>query len=178
MAGSVPMSGTHALTLNKSRHRLCGARQEVEGWSRRRRRQLGNQGVPDEAPAARRSHRGAAYDHEGAAASSLDEVTGELFRRAGTKVSTGSVRKALRESGSDWLKPLRHAGQLAALHGQRLPLCAAHGSRVAAKVFPRRQASCKDVSRWAETGVFESRCSRIVVSELWSMPQWPHTPPA
>lgn len=75
---------------------------------------------------------------------------GELFRRTGTKVSTVSVPKALRESGSDRLKPLRHAGQLAALHGQRLPLRAAHGLRVAAKVFLRWQASCNDVSRWAE----------------------------
>jgi transposase len=39
--------------------------------------------------------------------SSLDEVTRELFRRAGVKVSTVTVRKALRDAGIERLKPLR-----------------------------------------------------------------------
>ena len=38
--------------------------------------------------------------------SSLDEVTRELFRRAGVKVSTVTVRKALREAGIEFRKPL------------------------------------------------------------------------
>ena len=49
--------------------------------------------------------------------SSLDEVTRELFRRAGVKVSTVTVRKALREAGIDRLKPLRRAGERAAHQG-------------------------------------------------------------
>ena len=48
---------------------------------------------------------------------SLDEVTRELFRRAGIKVSTVTVRKALREAGIDRLKPLRRAGERAAVQG-------------------------------------------------------------
>ena len=43
--------------------------------------------------------------------SSLDEVTRELFRRAGVKVSTVTVRKALREAGIERLKPLRRPGR-------------------------------------------------------------------
>jgi hypothetical protein len=42
--------------------------------------------------------------------SSLDEVTRELFRRAGVKVSTVTVRKALREAGIERLKPLQRYG--------------------------------------------------------------------
>jgi transposase len=49
--------------------------------------------------------------------SSLDEVTRELFRRSGVKVSTVTVRKALREAGIERLKPLRRAGQRAAVQG-------------------------------------------------------------
>ena len=39
--------------------------------------------------------------------SSLDEVTRELLLRTGTKVSTVTVRKALREAGIERLKPVR-----------------------------------------------------------------------
>ena len=49
--------------------------------------------------------------------SSLGEVTRELFRRAGVKVSTVTVRKALREAGIVRLKPLRRAGERAAVQG-------------------------------------------------------------
>lgn len=49
--------------------------------------------------------------------SSLDEVTRELFRRTGVKVSTVTVRKALRETGIERLKPLRRAGERAAVQG-------------------------------------------------------------
>lgn len=49
--------------------------------------------------------------------SSLDEVTRELLRRAGVKVSTVTVRKALREAGIDRLKPLRRASERAAVQG-------------------------------------------------------------
>ena len=49
--------------------------------------------------------------------SSLDEVTRELLRRAGVKVSTVTVRKALREAGIERLKPLRRAGERAAVQG-------------------------------------------------------------
>ncbi len=49
--------------------------------------------------------------------SSLDEVTRELFRRAGVKVSTVTVRKALREAGIERLKPLRRVGERAAAQG-------------------------------------------------------------
>lgn len=48
---------------------------------------------------------------------SLGEVTRELFRRAGAKVSTVTVRKALREAGIKRLKPLRRAGERAAIQG-------------------------------------------------------------
>lgn len=53
--------------------------------------------------------------------SSLDEVTRELFRRAGVKVSTVTVRKALREAGIERLKPLRRAGERAAVQGSAPP---------------------------------------------------------
>jgi transposase len=49
--------------------------------------------------------------------SSLDEVTSELFRRAGIKVSSATVRKALRAAGIERLKPLRRAGERAAVQG-------------------------------------------------------------
>ena len=49
--------------------------------------------------------------------SSLDEVTRALFRRTGVKVSTVTVRKALREAGIERLKPLRRAGERAAVQG-------------------------------------------------------------
>ena len=49
--------------------------------------------------------------------SSLDEVTRELLRRSGVKVSAPTVRKALREAGIERLKPLRRAGQRAAVQG-------------------------------------------------------------
>jgi putative transposase len=49
--------------------------------------------------------------------SSLDEVTRELFRRTGAKVSTVTVRKALREAGINRLKPQRRAGERAAAQG-------------------------------------------------------------
>jgi transposase len=49
--------------------------------------------------------------------SSLDEVTRELFRRTGAKVSTVTVRKALREAGIERLKPIRRAGERAAVQG-------------------------------------------------------------
>lgn len=64
--------------------------------------------------------------------SSLDEVTRELFRRAGVKVSTVTVRKALREAGIERLKPLRRAGERAAAQGaapQRYGYTAAHRRR-------------------------------------------------
>ena len=48
---------------------------------------------------------------------SLGEVTRELFRRAGVQVSTVTVRKALREAGIERLKPLRRAGERAAVQG-------------------------------------------------------------
>jgi putative transposase len=47
----------------------------------------------------------------------LDEVTRELFRRAGVLVSTVTVRKALREAGIERLKPLRRASERAAVQG-------------------------------------------------------------
>jgi putative transposase len=53
--------------------------------------------------------------------SSLDEVTRELFRRAGVKVSTVTVRKALRAAGVKRVKPLRRAGERAAVQGGRPP---------------------------------------------------------
>lgn len=49
--------------------------------------------------------------------SSLDEVTRELARRTGTKVSTVTVRKALREAGIERLKPTRRAGERAQTQG-------------------------------------------------------------
>lgn len=49
--------------------------------------------------------------------SSLEEVTRELFRRTAVKVSTVTVRKALREAGIERLKPLRRAGERAAVQG-------------------------------------------------------------
>ena len=49
--------------------------------------------------------------------SSLDEVTRELHRRAGIKVNPVTVRKALRESGIERLKPVRRSGQRAAAQG-------------------------------------------------------------
>jgi transposase len=49
--------------------------------------------------------------------SSLDEVTRELLRRAGVKVSTVTVRKALREAGIDRLKPIRRVGERAVQGG-------------------------------------------------------------
>lgn len=49
--------------------------------------------------------------------SSLDEVTRELSRRTGVKVSTVTVRKALREAGIERLKPLRRVGDRAATQG-------------------------------------------------------------
>jgi transposase len=49
--------------------------------------------------------------------SSLDEVTRELLRRTGTKVSTVTVRKALREVGIERLKPVRTPGPRAAVQG-------------------------------------------------------------
>ena len=64
--------------------------------------------------------------------SSLDEVTRELFRRAGVKVSTVTVRKALREAGIERLKPLRRAGERAAVQGAtpaRYGYTAAHRRR-------------------------------------------------
>lgn len=48
---------------------------------------------------------------------SLDEVTRELFRRTGTKVNPVTVRKALREAGIERVKPLRRAGERAAVQG-------------------------------------------------------------
>jgi len=50
--------------------------------------------------------------------SSLDEVTRELFRRTGTKVNPVTVRKALRQAGIERLKPLRRAGERAAVQGR------------------------------------------------------------
>ena len=61
--------------------------------------------------------------------SSLDEVTRELFRRMGVKVSTVTVRKALREAGIERLKPLRRSGERAAVQGaapKRYGYTAAH----------------------------------------------------
>jgi transposase len=49
--------------------------------------------------------------------SSLDEVTRELARRTGTKVSTVTVRKALREAGIERLKPTRRVGERAQTQG-------------------------------------------------------------
>ena len=49
--------------------------------------------------------------------SSLGEVTRELFRRTGVKACTVTVRKALREAGIERLKPLRRAGERAAVQG-------------------------------------------------------------
>jgi transposase len=49
--------------------------------------------------------------------SSLGEVTRELFGRTGAKVSTVTVRKALREAGIERLKPIRRAGERAAVQG-------------------------------------------------------------
>jgi len=64
--------------------------------------------------------------------SSLGEVTRELLRRAGVKVSTVTVRKALREAGIERLKPLRRAGERAAAQGAapvRYGYTAAHRRR-------------------------------------------------
>ena len=49
--------------------------------------------------------------------SSLDEVTRELLRRTGVKVNPVTVRKALREAGIERLKPIRRAGERAAVQG-------------------------------------------------------------
>lgn len=49
--------------------------------------------------------------------SSLDEVTRELYRRTGVKVSTVTVRKALRAAGIERLKPVRRTGERAAVQG-------------------------------------------------------------
>jgi len=49
--------------------------------------------------------------------SSLDEVTRELHRRTGVTVSTVTVRKALREASIERLKPIRRAGERAAVQG-------------------------------------------------------------
>jgi transposase len=49
--------------------------------------------------------------------SSLDEVTRELLGRTGVKVNPVTVRKALREAGIERLKPLRRAGERAAVQG-------------------------------------------------------------
>lgn len=49
--------------------------------------------------------------------SSLEEVTRELLRRSGVKVNAVTVRKALREAGIERLKPLRRAGERAAVQG-------------------------------------------------------------
>ncbi len=49
--------------------------------------------------------------------SSLDEVTRELFGRTGAKVSTVTVRKALRDARIERLKPIRRAGERAAVQG-------------------------------------------------------------
>jgi transposase len=49
--------------------------------------------------------------------SSLDEVTRELFRCSGVKVSTVIVRKALRKAGIQRLKPLCRACERAAVQG-------------------------------------------------------------
>src|SRR5207237_1050418 len=64
--------------------------------------------------------------------SSLDEVTRELFRRAGVKVSTVTVRKVLREAGIE--RP---------------------------KTFPPWQATYKAFRRWAAAGVFEAMHDRL-----------------
>ena len=48
---------------------------------------------------------------------SLDELTRELLRRAGVRVSTVTVRTAPRETGIERLKPLRRAGVRAAVRG-------------------------------------------------------------
>ena len=64
--------------------------------------------------------------------SSLGEVTRELLRRAGVKVSTVTVRKALREAGIERLKPLRRVGERAAVQGAapvRYGYTAAHRRR-------------------------------------------------
>lgn len=60
---------------------------------------------------------------------SLDEVTRELFRRTGVKVSTVTVRKALRGAGIERHKPLRRSGERAVVQGgapQRYGYTAAH----------------------------------------------------
>ena len=49
--------------------------------------------------------------------SSLGEVTRGLLRRTGTEVNAVTVRKALREAGIERLKPLRRAGEHAAVQG-------------------------------------------------------------
>lgn len=49
--------------------------------------------------------------------SSLGEVTRELLRRTGTQVNPVTVRKALRQAGIERLKPLRRAGERAAVQG-------------------------------------------------------------
>ena len=49
--------------------------------------------------------------------SSLGEVTRELFRRTGVMACTVTVRKALREAGIERLKPVRRAGERAAVQG-------------------------------------------------------------
>ncbi len=61
--------------------------------------------------------------------SSLGEVTRELLGRAGVKVNPVTVRKALREAGVQRLKPLRRAGERAAVQGsapKRYGYTAAH----------------------------------------------------
>lgn len=54
--------------------------------------------------------------------SSLDEVSRELARRAGVKVSTVTVRKALREAGIERMKPLRRPSERAAVQGSGAPV--------------------------------------------------------
>ena len=58
--------------------------------------------------------------------SALDEVTRELLRRTAVKVNPVTVRKALREAGIDRLKPLRRAGERAAVVAQDVPALAGH----------------------------------------------------
>jgi transposase len=83
--------------------------QERGGWWWRR-HEANNQGVRDAQPSLNAGHTAVlrAIPQERLRAS-LDEVTRELFRRAGVKVSTVTVRKALRGAGIERHEPLRRS---------------------------------------------------------------------
>lgn len=87
------------------------------------RRQAERRGVPGRKPLLNAEHGEVlrAITHE-LPRSSLDEVTRELARRTGIKVSTVTVRKALRAAGIERMKPLRRVGERAVVQGSAGPV--------------------------------------------------------